>query len=278
MDIAGKIIVITGASSGIGERAAKQLAREGATVCLVARREEELQRVKDEIEADGAGQAWIYPTDLSNRDSLDATTQAILRDHPRIDVLVNNAGRSIRRSVKESLERYHDYERTMQLNYFAAVRLVLNFLPKFFEQRSGHIINVSSMSALMPTPYYSAYVGSKGALDAFSRAIGAELGDSGIAVTTINYPLVKTPMTAPTKIYDYMNLMDPEEAAGWILEAIRTRPAQMTSRLGRAWGLATTVLPGPTMIWTGRMFRYFGKRLQKRAEKSRQEQKNGAEG
>ncbi len=264
--IAGKTVIITGASSGIGEAGAKKLAEAGAHICLVARRQDELERVKKEIEAAG-GKAWIYPADLSKETEIDAVIKQILAEHPRIDVLINNAGRSIRRTVRDSLDRFHDYQRTMQLNYFAAVRLTLAVLPRMFEQRQGHIINVSSMSALMPTPYYSAYVGSKSALDGFSRCLAAELVDRGVHVTVINFPLVKTAMTAPTKAYKYLRQMDVNDAGDWILKAVKKRPARITSNMGNAWALSTTVLPGPTADWTGRLFREFGKRLTKRAEK-----------
>jgi short-subunit dehydrogenase len=263
--IQDKTIIITGASSGIGEAAARRLAGLEARVCLVARRKDELQRVKNEIEADG-GRAWIYPSDLSSEAGVDACLDAILAEHPQVDILINNAGRSIRRTVKESIDRYHDYQRTMQLNYFAPVRMILSLLPQMFERRSGHIINVSSMAALIPTPYYSAYAGSKSALDGFSRSLRAELVDKGIAISVINFPLVKTPMTAPTKVYRYLRQMDVNDAAEWFVKVIEKRPARLTSRLGEAWGAATMIMPGPTMDWTGRVFRYMGKRLQKRVE------------
>lgn len=266
----GKTIIITGASSGIGEAAAKALARGGAHLCLVARREDELARVKADIEREG-GSATIYPTDLSDLTAIDACCVTILRDHPRLDVLINNAGRSIRRPIKESLDRFHDYERTMQLNYFGAVRMILNLLPRFYAQHRGHIINVSSVSALVPTPRFSAYVASKCALDGFSRSIAAELIGDGITVTTINYPLVKTPMTAPTKIYQYLPQMDVEVAAGWIVTAVKKRPARKTSLFGEAFGVITTALPGTTTKSFGFLFKAVGKRLQKRAEKEQRE-------
>lgn len=261
-----KTIIITGASSGIGEAAAKRLAGLGAHICLVARREEELKRVKTDIENDG-GSASIYPADLSSEAGVDACMNAILAEHPQIDILINNAGRSIRRTVKESLDRYHDYQRTMQLNYFAPVRMILRLLPQMFERGSGHIINVSSMAALIPTPYYSAYAGSKSALDGFSRSLRAELVDKGVYITVINFPLVKTAMTAPTKAYRYLRQMDVDDAGKWVVKAVERHPARLTSRLGEAWGAAAMVLPGTTTDWTGRLFRYMGRRLQKRAEK-----------
>lgn len=264
-----KTIVITGASSGIGEAAAKALAREGAHICLVARREDELARVKAAIEEEG-GKASIYVADLSNLQEIDACCTAILKDHERLDVLINNAGRSIRRPIKESLDRFHDYERTMQLNYFGAVRMTLKLLPRFYAQHKGHIINVSSLSALVPTPRFSAYVASKCALDGFSRSIAAELIGEGIRVTTINYPLVKTPMTAPTKIYKYLPQMDVEVAAQWIVDAVKKRPARKTTMFGETFGVITAALPGPTAKGFGLLFKTVSKRLQKRAEKEQQ--------
>lgn len=259
-----RTIVITGASSGIGEAAAMRLAELGATVCLVARRETELQRVCDTIRSAG-GEAYVYPADLTDQDAIAACAQRLLDAHPRIDVLVNNAGKSIRRALLDSLDRFHDYQRTMQLNYLAAVQLTLALMPRFRQQGSGHIINISSMAALVPTPRYTAYTGSKCALDGFSRALGAELEGSGIAVTVINFPLVKTPMTEPTRIYRYLPQMDRFAAAEWIVEAVEKRPARIATRLGSTWGVATAALPGPTVRATGRLFRTLGGYLQRRA-------------
>lgn len=264
--IAGKTIVITGASSGIGEAAALRLARDGARLCLVARRRDELQRVQAAAHALGA-QAWIYPADLSKAAAVEACADALLAAHPQVDILINNAGRSIRRSVRESLDRIHDFERTMELNYFAAVRLTLRLLPGMLERRSGQIINVSSMSTLMPTPRFAAYVASKSALEGFSRTLAAELVGSGVRVTVINYPLVKTAMTAPTRIYRYLPQMRVDDAAEWIMRAIDKQPLRIANRLGEAWNAATALLPGPTVRWTGQLFQTLGTRLQQRAER-----------
>ncbi len=279
--VSGLTIVVTGASSGIGEAAARQLARLGATVCLVARREEELARVKREIAAAGLigggsgggkarGKAYVYPADLSDNASIEACCDAILSRHARVDVLVNNAGRSIRRALRDSLDRPHDFERTMQLNYFAAVRMTLRLLPGMLERGSGHIINVSSVAALMSTPRFSAYIASKAALDAFSRSLRIELDHAGIAVTALNYPLVKTAMTEPTKIYKYLPQMDVDEAAGWIVDAVKTRPAQRTVRLARMLQLATAAAPGPALHLLGRFYSGVAARLQKRVERTGQ--------
>ena len=264
----GLIVVITGASSGIGEEAAKQLAREGAVVCLVARREDELNRVKREIARD-KGKAFIYPADLSDNTSIEACCDAILARHKKVDVLVNNAGRSIRRPLKESLDRPHDYERTMQLNYFAAVRMSLRLLGGMLEQRSGQIVNVSSVAALMSTPRFSAYIASKAALDAFSRSLRMELSGDGIDVTGINYPLVKTAMTEPTAVYKYMPQMDVTEAARWIVDAIKYRPARMTTRMAHAFNVATAVAPGPALLVLGQFYKRMLARYMKRMEQER---------
>ncbi|WP_043766901.1 SDR family NAD(P)-dependent oxidoreductase [Algiphilus aromaticivorans] len=269
MSVAGKHIVLTGASSGIGESAALRLAELGARLCLVARREPELLRVRDAV-LEAGGEADIYPADLSDQEAVGALAQRLLDEQPRIDVLINNAGRSIRRPVAESLDRFHDYTRTMQLNYFAPVQLTLALLPRFYAQGAGHIINVSSMAALIPTPRFSAYTGSKCALDGFSRTLAAEHVGRGIAVTTINYPLVKTPMTAPTRIYRYLPQMDRRKAAEWMVEAIARRPVRMTTYTGRTWGTATAALPGPTVRATGRIFRTVGEALRRRAERDSQ--------
>lgn len=264
MDLSGKNIVITGASSGIGEAAAKHLASLGASIVLVARRQEELERVASEIEAAG-GTANIVAADLSDEAEIARCADCILANHAPVDILINNAGRSIRRPVRESLDRYHDYKRTIQLNYLAAVNLTLRLLPQMLARHNGHIINISSMSALIPMPRFSAYVGSKSALDGFSRSLAAEMVGQGIAVTTINLPLVRTPMSNQTAIYKNVRMMTTADAAHWIAKAIARRPQRMTSLIGEAWGAATALMPGRTTRWTGRVLNYMGKRLQQKA-------------
>lgn len=265
-----KTIVLTGASSGIGEAAAQRFGALGARVCLVARRQEALEEVAEAVNAAG-GSAAIYRADLSSQTEVADLAQRLLQDEGRIDVLINNAGRSIRRPIAESLDRFHDYTRTMQLNYFAPVQLTLALLPRFYEQGAGHIINVSSMAALIPTPRFSAYTGSKCALDGFSRTLAAEHVGRNVHVTTINYPLVKTPMTAPTRIYQYLPQMDRRKAADWMVHAIEHRPMRMTTNAGRTWGAATSLLPGPTTRATGRLFRTVNQILQRRAQRQTSE-------
>jgi len=267
----GKTIVITGASSGIGAEAARQLARLDAVVCLVARREDELQRLQAEITDEG-GEAHIYVADLADPKSADACCAALLAEHARIDVLVNNAGRSIRRPLIESVGRMHDFERTIQINYLAAVRMVLNLLPRFREQGYGHVINVSSVAALMSTPRFSAYLASKAALDAFTRSMRIELEPYGIHATTINYPLVKTAMTEPTKIYNYLPQMEVAEAAGWIVDAVAKRPARRTIPLATGFLLATAAMPGPAL----KLIAEFSKRRLQKAQRRMKQEEGGA--
>ncbi|MDB5987192.1 MAG: family NAD(P)-dependent oxidoreductase [Nevskia sp.] len=244
--IAGLTIVITGASSGIGAAAARQLARAGATVCLVARRADELRRLRAEIVAAG-GCAYDYAADLADPAALETCATRLLDEHARIDVLINNAGRSIRRLLRESLERPHDFERTMQINYFAAVRLTLRLLPRMLEQGAGQIVNVSSVAALMTPPRFAAYQASKSALDAFSRSLRIELRASGIDVSQINYPLVKTSMTAPTRAYNYLPQMEVDAAARWIFDAVQKRSARRTTVLATTVQIAVALFPGPTL-------------------------------
>src|SRR5205814_2178725 len=170
--------------------------------------------------------------------------EEVLADHPRVDILVNNAGRSIRRSVALSLDRFHDFERTIQLNYFGTIKLIMAFLPHFTEQGGAHIVNVSSIGVQTSPPRFSAYVASKGALDAWTRCAASEVVGDGITFTTIHMPLVRTPMIAPTKIYDAFPTITPEEAADMVLEALRGRPKQMGTRLGRFGEVAYTLSPG----------------------------------
>jgi short-subunit dehydrogenase len=262
--VASKVIVITGASSGIGEAAAVRLARKGTHLCLVARREDELLRVKARIEKAG-GRASVYPADLNEPPAIDAVCAAIVKDQKRVDVLINNAGRSIRRTIKESLDRDHDFERVMQLNYFAAVRMTLRLLPVFLKQHRGHIINVSSVLAFLPAPRFAAYASSKAALDAFSRSLATELLDDNVRITVLNYPLVKTAMTAPTAVYRQMPQMDVNDAAGWIVDAVRRRPARRTTVMAHAVGVATAFAPGPVGEVVTRLFNRHLRRLQKKA-------------
>ena len=238
----GKTIVVTGASSGIGLTVSKYLAQAGAHVLLLARTKEKLDEVKAEIEAEG-GKASVFPCDLNDMESIDAVSKEILAAVDHIDILVNNAGRSIRRAVHESVDRFHDFERTMQLNYFGAVRLVLNILPHMMQRKDGQIINISSIGVLANATRFSAYVASKAALDAFSRCLSAEVHSHKIAITSIYMPLVRTPMIAPTKIYKYVPTLSPEQAADLIAYAIVKRPKKIATNLGRLASITYAIAP-----------------------------------
>ena len=238
----GKTIIVTGASSGIGLTVSKHLAQAGAHVLLLARTKEKLDEVKAEIEAEG-GKASVFPCDLNDMESIDAVSKEILAAVDHIDILINNAGRSIRRAVHESVDRFHDFERTMQLNYFGAVRLVLNILPHMMQRKDGQIINISSIGVLANATRFSAYVASKAALDAFSRCLSAEVHSHKIAITSIYMPLVRTPMIAPTKIYNYVPTLSPEEAADLIAYAIVKRPKKIATNLGRLASITYAVAP-----------------------------------
>ena len=238
----GRRVLITGGSSGIGLAAAHKIAAAGGIPILVARSMDKLEEAKAAIEREG-GTAHIYACDLSDYDAIDRLVEEVFSDHPSIDVLINNAGRSIRRSVSLSYDRFHDFERTVRLNYLGAVKLMLGVLPHMSEQRSGHVVNVSSIGVQTNPPRFSAYVASKAALDAWTRVVSSETIGDNITFTTIHMPLVRTPMIAPTKIYDSFPTSTPDEAADLICEAIRSKPKQINTRLGTFGEVAYALLP-----------------------------------
>jgi NAD(P)-dependent dehydrogenase (short-subunit alcohol dehydrogenase family)/thioester reductase-like protein len=241
-ELGGKHILITGASSGIGRAAGVKLAAAGAVPLLVARNVEKLEEVRAQIVAAG-GTAYVYAADLSDMDSIDRLLERVLADHRSVDGLVNNAGRSIRRSIALSYDRFHDFERTMQLNYFGAVKLIIGLMPHMRERGSGHIVNVSSIGVQANPPRFSAYVASKAALDAFTRVVASEVIGDGVTFTTIHMPLVRTPMIAPTKMYDAFPATTPEEAGEMICEALRRRPKHMGTALGTFGEVAYALSP-----------------------------------
>jgi NAD(P)-dependent dehydrogenase (short-subunit alcohol dehydrogenase family) len=244
--IGGKVVLITGASSGIGKSCAVKCGEAGAEVLLVARTPEKLEETKAEVEEAG-GTAHIHQCDLSDLDDVERMAKEVLDQHERVDILVNNAGRSIRRSIENSYERFHDFERTMQLNYFGALRLIISLLPSMRKRSKGrmggHIINISSIGVQTNTPRFSAYVASKAALDAWSRCVASEVVDDGVHITTIHMPLVRTPMIAPTKMYDAFPTITPEEAAEMITNAMITKPKKVATRLGNFGELLYNVAP-----------------------------------
>ena len=238
----GRHVMITGASSGIGRSTALKVAAAGGVPLLVARNVEKLEEARAEIVAAG-GTAYVYAADISDMDSIERLLERVLADHRNIDMLVNNAGRSIRRSIALSYDRFHDFERTIQLNYFGAVKLIIGLLPHMRERGSGHVVNVSSIGVQTNPPRFSAYVASKAALDAFSRVVASETVGDGVTFTTIHMPLVRTPMIAPTKMYDAFPAISPEEAADMICEAMRSRPKEMGTRIGKFGEVAYSLSP-----------------------------------
>jgi len=255
--LAGRVVMVTGASSGIGEAAARQLAAEGATVLLVARNEEALEALAGEINSGGPGMAEAHPCDLNDLDAIDALCDRVLAAHPVVDVLVNNAGRSIRRSIEQSEDRFHDFERTMQLNYFGAVRLILRLLPAMRERGRGQVINVSSAGVQMRTPRFSGYIASKAALEAFSDAIQAEALADGVRFTTISMPLVRTPMISPTEHYEGIPALTPEEAGKLVSEAVIGRPRRVAPPFAHIVSTVDTLSPETMDTVRNRVYRMF---------------------
>lgn len=238
----GKHVVITGASSGIGQVTALKVAQAGGVPVLVARGKDKLEETRAVIERRG-GTAHVYPCDLSDLEAIDALCAQLVADLPSVDVVVNNAGRSIRRSLALSQDRFHDFERTMQLNYFGAIRLVMGLLPTMREQGRGHVVNVSSIGVQTNPPRFSAYVASKAALDSWSNVVSSELVGDGVTFTGIHMPLVRTPMIAPTKIYDKFPTISPAQAADLVITAMVERPHEINTALGNAGAVVHTLAP-----------------------------------
>jgi NAD(P)-dependent dehydrogenase (short-subunit alcohol dehydrogenase family) len=254
--VKGKVVLITGGSSGIGLAAAHKIAAAGATTIICGRDAGKLAEAKREVEA--AGHALVtYQADIADYAQCDALAARIAGTHGGVDILVNNAGRSIRRAIDGSFDRFHDFERTMAINYFGAVRLTMGLLPGMMAKRHGHVINISSIGVLTNAPRFSAYVSSKAALEAFGRCAASEFADVGIDFTTINMPLVRTPMIAPTKIYQQVPTLSPEEAADLIVEAIVYRPARIATKLGVFGQVLHALTPRIAQIIMNTTFRMF---------------------
>jgi len=253
--VRGKVVVITGGSSGIGLAAAERCADAGAKVVIVARDPEKLEAARMKL-AERGGMVFTYACDISDYAACDALAKQLLAEHGGVDVLVNNAGRSIRRSIELSYDRFHDFERTMQLNYFAVVRLTMALMPSLLE-RGGHVVNISSIGVLSNAPRFSAYVASKAAMEAWTRCAAAEFADRGVTFTIINMPLVRTPMIAPTKIYEQVPVATPDEAADMVAEAITDRPKRIATRLGIAAEVLHLVAPRVTEVVMNTAYRMF---------------------
>ena len=238
----GKTILITGASSGIGEATAVAVASRGAIPILVARRAEELARIVEEIEQCG-GSAFAYPCDLTDGPSVDRLLAQVLSEHDHVDMLVNNAGRSIRRSIALSYDRAHDFERTMAINYIAPVRLILGLLPQMVERRSGHVVNTVTWGVQVKAPKFAAYIASKTALDTFSRIAGRETYGDGVTFTNVRLSLVRTDMIGPTDVYREKRAMTVEKAAARVVRALEDRPLTISTMVGNVSEVANLVAP-----------------------------------
>lgn len=254
--VGGKVVLITGGSSGIGLAAAHKFAEAGATTIICGRDQDKLDEACREAKAKGY-EFVAYPADLSDMADVDRFVQKLLADQGGVDFLVNNAGRSIRRAIEASHDRFHDFERTMQLNYFGALRVTMGILPSMVARRRGHVVNISSIGVLTNAPRFSAYVASKAALDAWTRCAASEYQDQGITFTTINMPLVRTPMIAPTKIYNNVPTLSPEEAADLVAEACVARPVRIATRLGIAGQVLHALTPRVAQIAMNTSFRMF---------------------
>jgi NAD(P)-dependent dehydrogenase (short-subunit alcohol dehydrogenase family) len=254
--VRNKVVLITGGSSGIGLATAHKVAAAGATTIIVARDPEKLAEAKKEIAAAGHEVA-TYSADVADAAQCAELVTKVVENHGGVDVLVNNAGRSIRRAIENSFDRFHDFERTMSLNYYGALRLTLGLLPSMMKRRRGHVINISSIGVLTNAPRFSAYVASKAALDAWTRCAASEFSDMGIQFTTINMPLVRTPMIAPTKIYSQVPTLSPEEAADMVAEAIVYKPVRIATRLGVFGEVLHALLPRVAQIVMNTTFRMF---------------------
>ena len=253
----GRIVLITGASSGIGLATAHAVARRGATVLMVARGVDDLHAAAASVRAEG-GVAHAYPCDITDSDGVDDLIAAVLADHGHVDYLVNNAGRSIRRSVVNSTDRMHDFERTMAVNYFGAVRLILALLPSMRARRFGHIVNISSIAVQTKVPRFAAYVASKSALDNFSEIAAVENRDAGITFTSVRMPLVRTPMIAPTDLYRSLPVPDPDRAAAIVVRAIEDRPHRIDTPVGTFAQAVELLMPSVKRTIMHQGFRWFG--------------------
>ncbi len=254
--VAGRVVLITGGSSGIGLAAAFRLAAAGGVVIIAARDSERLEAARQEAERRGLSLV-ARAADITDPAQCAALVKWVDEQHGGVDILINNAGRSIRRAIESSFDRLHDFERTMQVNYFGALWLTMGLLPGMVRKRRGHVINMSSIGTLTNAPRFSAYLASKAALEAWTRCAASEFLDRGVEFTTINMPLVRTAMIAPTKFYEQVPALSPEEAAELIVDAIVRRPARVATRLGIFGEIVHAVAPHIGQIIMNTSFRMF---------------------
>jgi NAD(P)-dependent dehydrogenase (short-subunit alcohol dehydrogenase family) len=253
---AGKVVLITGGSSGIGLAAAHKFAEAGAITIICGRDQDKLDDACQEAKDKGY-QFIAYAADIADMADCDRFVKQLIENHGGVDYLINNAGRSIRRAIEGSYDRFHDFERTMQLNYFGCLRVTMGLLPGMVAKRKGHVVNISSIGVLTNAPRFSAYVASKAALDAWTRCASSEFADQGISFTTINMPLVRTPMIAPTKIYQNVPTLAPEEAADLIAQACIFKPVRIATRLGVTGQVLHAFVPRVAQIVMNTSFRMF---------------------
>ena len=254
--VAGKVVLVTGGSSGIGLATAHKFAEAGATTLICGRDQDKLDEACKEAAAKGY-RFIAYAVDIADMTDCDRFIKELTADHGGVDFLINNAGRSIRRAVEASYDRFHDYERTMQLNYFGCLRVTMGLLPGMTAKKKGHVVNISSIGVLTNAPRFSAYVASKAALDAWTRCASSEFADVGISFTTINMPLVRTPMIAPTNLYNNVPTLAPEEAADMIAQACIFKPVRVATRLGITGQVMHAVMPRIAQIAMNTSFRMF---------------------
>ncbi len=261
--VGGKVVLVTGGSSGIGLAAAKKFAEAGAVTIIAARGEDKLAEAVKEIVAyakekgNAQPQVFSYSVDIAAEADCAAFVQTLEDVHGGVDFLINNAGRSIRRAIESSYDRFHDFQRTMDLNYFGCLRVTMGLLPGMARKRKGHVVNISSIGVLTNAPRFSAYVASKAALDAWTRCAASEFADVGVTFTTINMPLVRTPMIAPTKIYQNVPTLSPEQAADMIAQACINKPVRIATRLGITGELLHAAAPRVAQIVMNTTFRMF---------------------
>jgi NAD(P)-dependent dehydrogenase (short-subunit alcohol dehydrogenase family) len=257
--VGGKVVLVTGGSSGIGLAAAVKFAEAGAVTIICARGEDKLAEAVKEIKAAAGKDAKVfsYSVDIADEASCAAFVQTLEAEHGGVDFLINNAGRSIRRAIESSYDRFHDFQRTMDLNYFGCLRVTMGLLPGMVKKRKGHVVNISSIGVLTNAPRFSAYVASKAALDAWTRCASSEFADQGVTFTTINMPLVRTPMIAPTKIYQNVPTLAPEEAADMIAQACIAKPVRIATRLGISGEVLHALAPRVAQIVMNTTFRMF---------------------
>lgn len=256
--VSGKTALVTGASYGIGEATARRLAAAGATVLAVARSEDRLGDLAASINAAG-GRAVAYPTDLTDEAAINALTKEITEEHGALDIVVSNAGKSLRRSLHHQYDRPHDFQRTIDINYLGPIWLLLGLLPAMRESGGGHIVNVSSVGVrVVPGPQWGAYQASKGAFDRWLRSVAPELHADGVEVTSVYFALVRTRMIAPTPLLGRLPGLSADQAADAIAKAVIERPRSNEPSWMLPAELASVLLAGPAeraaRLWYRRFF------------------------